>query len=96
MKRIDLKVKDSRGRSNLERMREGLAPLGPDGKPINLHHLTQGGKSALVEITNAMHTRHRSVLHINPGNTYPSGVNRKEFAKFRRAYWKNRYQLLTD
>ena len=27
--------------TNVERMAEGLAPIGTDGRPINLHHMTQ-------------------------------------------------------
>lgn len=33
-------MKDVMGRTNLDRMKKGLAPLGPDGKSINLHHTT--------------------------------------------------------
>jgi A nuclease of the HNH/ENDO VII superfamily with conserved LHH len=29
---------DDLGRTNLERMQSGIAPIGPDGRSINLHH----------------------------------------------------------
>src|SRR5699024_12425421 len=38
---IDPNKKDAVGRTNLDRMNKGLAPLGPDGKSINLHHMTK-------------------------------------------------------
>ena len=34
---IDLKLIDDRGRTNLQRMKQGVAPIGPDGNSINLH-----------------------------------------------------------
>ncbi|HLL30836.1 MAG TPA: HNH/ENDO VII family nuclease, partial [Allosphingosinicella sp.] len=48
---IDPGIVDSRGRSNLQRMGRGLAPLGPDGKPVNLHHMTQRADSPIAEVT---------------------------------------------
>ncbi|WP_082355222.1 HNH/ENDO VII family nuclease [Bacillus sp. FJAT-22090] len=44
-------MKDARGRTNLERMKKGLAPLGPDGKHINLHHTTQINENSIAEVT---------------------------------------------
>ena len=86
---IDLALKDSRGRTNLERMGKGLAPLGPDGKSINLHHLIQTHDGAIAEVTQTMHQKYNKVLHIND-NTVPSGIDRDAFNTWRRAYWKNR------
>jgi|GEM_PF-4386354 len=40
-KTLDLSRKDSLSRTNLERMREGMCPIGPDGASMNLHHLTR-------------------------------------------------------
>lgn len=45
---IDINMKDARGRTNLERMKKGLAPLGPDGKSINLHHTTQRNQRSIA------------------------------------------------
>lgn len=86
---INPNMKDARGRTNLERMEKGLAPLGPDGKSINLHHMTQRNESSIAEVTQTFHKDNSSVIHINP-NTIPSGINRSEFNKWRTDYWKNR------
>ena len=37
--------------TNLERMATGRAPIGTDGKPVNLHHMTQSNDSAIAEMT---------------------------------------------
>jgi len=86
---IDSALVDSRGRSNLQRMQKGLAPIGPDGKSVNLHHMTQSNTSPLAEMTQTFHQQNSKVIHINP-NITPSGVDRNAFGKFRRDYWKNR------
>ena len=77
------------GRSNLDRMKKGLAPIGNDGYPINLHHLTQTNKSALAEVQATFHQKYTTTLHINP-KTIPSGIDRVEFGKYRRSYWIHR------
>ncbi|MBO2536949.1 HNH/ENDO VII family nuclease [Rummeliibacillus suwonensis] len=86
---IDPNMKDAMGRTNLERMKKGLAPLGSDGKSINLHHTTQRNTSSIAEVIQTFHKENSSVIHINP-NAIPSGINRKEFNKWRTDYWKNR------
>lgn len=86
---INLQMVDSRGRTNLERMRAGRAPLGPDGEPMNLHHLLQDQKGPLAEMTEDFHVKYRQQVHINPGNV-PSAIDRAQFRTFREAYWKHR------
>lgn len=76
------------GRTNLELMQVGRAPLGPDGKPVNLHHLTQSQSGAIAEVTQTLHSNNHGVLHMP--NTVPSGINRTEFNAWRRNYWRNR------
>lgn len=76
------------GKTNLELMQAGRAPLGPDGKSINLHHLTQSQSGAIAEVTQTLHSNNHGVLHMP--NTVPSGVNRTEFNAWRRNYWRNR------
>lgn len=61
------------GRSNLQRMEQRLAPLGSDGKSINLHHMIQTNDSAIAEVTASFHQTNSKVIHINP-NTVPSGI----------------------
>lgn len=77
------------GRTNLERMADGLTPYGTDGKKLNLHHMTQRNQSAIAELTHTMHKDWSKIIHINP-NTIPSGINRSAFDRWRVAYWENR------
>jgi hypothetical protein len=86
---IDPALVDARGRSNLQRMQSGLAPIGPDGKPLNLHHTIQRPDGPLAEMTTTFHQQNARVIHINP-NTLPSGIDRKAFDAYRRDYWINR------
>ncbi|TSB48632.1 hypothetical protein FN960_03140 [Alkalicoccobacillus porphyridii] len=86
---IDPNLKDARGRTNIERMSKGLAPLGPDGKSINLHHTIQKHDGSIAEVTHTFHKTNSSIIHINP-NTIPSGIDRKDFNKWRASYWKSR------
>ncbi|UFJ43393.1 HNH/ENDO VII family nuclease [Brevibacillus humidisoli] len=76
-------------------MKQGLAPIGPDGKSINLHHTIQTNDSPIAEVTQTFHKDNHSIIHINP-NTIPSGINRAEFDKWRKAYWKNRANDFID
>lgn len=39
------------GRTNIQRMKQGLAPLGADGKSVNLQHMIQTNESAMAEVT---------------------------------------------
>jgi RHS repeat-associated protein len=59
-----------RSGTNVERMMAGRAPVGVDGRPVQLHHLTQtevnnfvGGRGSLVEISASQHSTNTSVLH---------------------------------
>ncbi|AKT42883.1 type VI secretion system tip protein TssI/VgrG [Chondromyces crocatus] len=86
---IDPTDTDRLGRSNLSRMSQGLAPLGPDGVEVNLHHLIQSDKGAIAEVADLFHKRYDRIIHINP-STIPSGIDRKAFNTWRRAYWRQR------
>ncbi len=86
---IDPSLIDARGRSNLQRMEKGLAPIGPDGNPINLHHLTQKNSSSIAEVTQTFHQQNTKIIHIN-SNQVPSAIDRNAFASWKKAYWKSR------
>ncbi|WP_179946587.1 MULTISPECIES: HNH/ENDO VII family nuclease, partial [Listeria] len=86
---IDINRVDVKGRSNLQRMEQGLAPLGPDGNPVNLHHMTQRDISSIAEVEQSFHQTNSKTIHINP-NSVPSGIDRKSFNKWRSDYWENR------
>ncbi|RPD83003.1 hypothetical protein EGK75_13745, partial [Neisseria weixii] len=78
------------GKTNLELMKMGRAPIGPDGKPINLHHMIQTQNGPIAEVTQTFHQKNSAIIHINTGNNIPSGINRVEFNKWRANYWTNR------
>lgn len=87
---IDLKGKDAKGRSNMRRMERGLAPIGRDGLPMNLHHMLQSEqKGSMVELSESRHKKSHKILHIND-NGIPSSINRGTFSVLRKAYWKMR------
>ena len=90
---IDLEKTDGAGRTNLQRMEQGCAPLGKDGLPINLHHMQQSEtKGGLMELSSTTHHQNHGMLHINSGSNIPSGINRSAFAKMKQSYWKQRAQ----
>ncbi|MFE3034483.1 ricin-type beta-trefoil lectin domain protein [Streptomyces canus] len=88
---------DPYGRTNLKRMTQGLAPMGPGrtasggvDKPMNLHHMLQTQDGPIAEVTDAMHFDNYGQLHWKSGTKIPSGIDRPEFDRWKTAYWKNR------
>ncbi|MEM6162703.1 HNH/ENDO VII family nuclease [Erwinia sp. P6884] len=77
------------GKTNLELMQIGRAPVGTDGKPVNLHHMLQKQDGPIAEVTQIFHKDNHKVIHIND-NSIPSGINRSEFNKWRSDYWRQR------
>ena len=75
--------------TNIERMAAGNAPIGYDGKAINLHHLLQTPNGPIVEVTNSFHKKYYSIIHMNTGKS-PSLINRSTFGNWASNYWKNR------
>lgn len=86
---IDMNQTDQFGRTNKERMEQGLAPLNKDGKPIELHHIGQHPDSPLAELTQEQHRGkgNDSVLH---DKTKESEIDRKAFDSERKDHWKTR------
>jgi len=84
---FDPKAKDGLGRTNIERMKQGLAPIGKDGKPIELHHLKQQDNGKIVELLNTEHKKYSKTLH---RYTNKSEIDRNEFNKWKKQYWKER------
>ena len=70
-------------------MEKGDAPTGPDGRPVNIHHLIQTNKGGLAEVTATFHQEYGRIVHINP-NSIKSGIDRDEFNAWRKQYWMNR------
>lgn len=92
-KDIDLNQEDDFGRTNLERMEQGLAPLDKDGNPIELHHVGQKMDSPLAELTRDEHRGkgNDTVLH---NKQKESEINREDFAKERAEHWKSRAEQI--
>ena len=78
---------DKQGRTNIQRMEQGLAPIGTDGKSVNIHHIDQTNNGPVMEITAIEHQQNYSNLHTNIGQS-PSQINRSEFNNWRREYWE--------
>ncbi len=92
---IDLRRVDPKGRTSLELMERGQAPVGPDKQPINLHHMTQTQNGPIAEVTADMHTKYHRVLHMWT-NQSRGGVTRAEvlpkidrsaFERWKSEYW---------
>ncbi|TWI49615.1 HNH/ENDO VII superfamily nuclease [Pseudomonas duriflava] len=90
---IDYDQKDALGRTNLERMKLGLAPLDTEGKPIELHHIGQKSDSPLAELTRDEHrgNGNDNVLH---NKLKESEIVRDDFDKERKDYWKARAEQI--
>lgn len=86
---IDLDARDDDGNTNIERMQNGKPPLDKEGNPIELHHIGQKSDSPLAELTRDEHrgTENTSILH---DNTNESQIDRADFQKEKREYWKAR------
>ena len=84
---FDPKQQDAKGRTNKERMDNGLAPIGKDGKEVNLHHVNQKNDGKIVEVTNSEHNKLNSEMHKKNGT---SEIDRVAFNKWKREYWKER------
>ncbi len=93
IRNIDLSTVDEFGRSNLERMIEGLAPLDPTGIPYELHHVGQQMDSTLAILTRAEH-RLGDNHHIWHLFGEESQINRAVFDKQRIEFWKSVGELI--
>nr|WP_228144107.1 RHS repeat-associated core domain-containing protein [Moraxella cuniculi] len=93
---IDWNKIDKKGRTNLERALKGIAPLGNDGKSINLHHSKQDSRGSLFELSKTTHNRYDRTNALHPYKVNGLGkhpfyaVDRKLFGKDRRQYWIDR------
>ncbi|MCY7933149.1 T7SS effector LXG polymorphic toxin [Bacillus spizizenii] len=99
MKDIDINQKDRKGRTNLELMKDGKAPLAKDGTKINLHHLIQEEPGNMVEIPNSLHTKYSEVIHKlkTDGESFRNDPELKvQYEYFRARYWKWRATQYTE
>jgi hypothetical protein len=88
---IDINLKDEKGRTNLERMEKGLAPIDENGKPYNLHHIGQNSDSPLAELKDEVHKKNDAILHDKSKPTEVHGSNSEvNWDKERSEHWKAR------
>jgi len=80
-------IKDALGRSNIERMKQGLAPIGKDGKAVELHHLKQKDNGIIIELRSQEHNVNSKVLH---SYKIKSEIDRNAFNRFKKQYWQER------
>jgi hypothetical protein len=92
---IDLNHVDADGISNMQRMERGLAPIGTDEKPVELHHIGQKADAPLAELTAKEH-RGETNSKILSDNTKESEIDRNAFAKERKEHWKARAENLKE
>jgi len=81
------------GWTNLDLMRNGNAPIGPDGKQMNLHHVIGQEAGPMVELTSSTHKKYHKPLHglIEDGNSFRNDKKLElQYERFRKAYWKER------
>ncbi|OMD42715.1 hypothetical protein BSK52_07600 [Paenibacillus odorifer] len=81
--------KDAMGQTNKERMARGLAPLTPDGKTVELHHIGQKADSPLAELTMEQHRGkgNDTILH---DKKIESEIDRIAFNAEKAEHWKRR------
>ncbi len=88
---VQKKIAD--GWTNLDLMKNGYAPIGPDGKQINLHHVIGREPGPMVEIVSSTHKQYHKPLHglIENGNSFRQNNSLAyQYDKFRKNYWKTR------
>ncbi len=93
VRNIDLNQIDELGRTNLQRMIEGLAPLDPTGIPYELHHVGQKADSTLAILTRAEHRlgENHKIWHVF-GEA--SEIDRVAFDKQRAEFWLQMAKIL--
>jgi A nuclease of the HNH/ENDO VII superfamily with conserved LHH len=74
---------DPEGRTNQQRIDEGLAPLDRSGEALVLHHANQRKDGPIIELTRQEHLSLRV-------RQEPSEIDRAEFRDFRESYWRAR------
>ena len=93
IRNIDINQIDEFGRTNLQRMMDGLAPLDPSGTAYELHHVGQKAESTLAILTRAEHRlgENHKLWHIF-GEA--SKIDRAVFDKQRAEFWIQMAKIL--
>lgn len=82
---IDLYRLDAKGRTNLERMRQGLAPQDPNGISYELHHVGQRKDGTLAILSQAEHDNPAIHGFLERTEAHAAGTN---WDAERQAFWK--------
>ncbi len=81
--------------TNLDRIKVGKPPIGPDGELIHLHYMNEKANGSLAEVQHSFHRKNFKTLHIwNDGicaNPRPE-MNSDVFRAWKKAYWMERTQ----
>lgn len=88
-----IRAKVEAGWTNKELMERGYAPIGPDGKQINLHHILGQESGPMVELTASTHQKFYKPLHglIEDGTSFRNDpALAKQYRDFRGDWWKAR------
>ena len=97
VRNIDLTFMDEYGRTNLERMREGLAALDPaTGLPYELHHVGQRPDSTLAILTREEHRLGESYSINHPFGSSDVHANPNDWNAQKEAFWKSLAEQLTQ
>ena len=95
---IDLDYVDDFGRTNLQRMKEGLAAIDPDsGLPYELHHIGQKTDSTLAILTKAEHMQggNNSIWHeFGSASAVHNAANEALWNRQRQTFWRQLATLL--
>lgn len=86
---IDLLKLDEAGKTNLQRMKDGYAPLDIDGKKFELHHIGQKADGTLAILTQKEHDD--IALH---GFKAISEIDRTMFAAQRKQFWMTMAEII--
>lgn len=96
IRNIDLNFLDDLGRTNLQRMQQGLAPLDPTGVSYELHHIGQHADSTLAILTKAEHMQggNNKIWHILGEATEVHGAG-NTWDLQRQQFWKQLAKMMT-
>lgn len=97
VRNIDLNFVDDMGRTNLQRMQQGLAALDPTGVPYELHHIGQHADSTLAILTKAEHMQggNNKIWHVLGEATEVHGVG-NTWDSQRQQFWKAIAKMLSS
>lgn len=74
------------GRTNAQRVLDGLAPLDASGKSYEVHHIGQKADSPFAILTSDQHKKNYSTIHHNTGGQ-ASEIDRNAFSKEKQEFW---------